>query len=63
MSVPQPDKPVVPLRVPRATIEAFRATEPLFTEFLLETGRVVIENLPGKPAAARNDHGIKSSSL
>jgi hypothetical protein len=39
------------IRVPRDALEAFRETEPLFTEFLIESGRVVIENMPGKPVA------------
>jgi hypothetical protein len=42
-----------PIRVPRDALEAFRKTEPLFTEFLIETGRVVVENMPGKPMGAR----------
>lgn len=32
------------IKVPRAAIEAFKKTDPLFTEFLIESGRVVIEN-------------------
>ncbi|MGP8202839.1 hypothetical protein [Methanoregula sp.] len=46
----------VPIHVTREAIEAYRQTEPLFTEFLIESGRVVIENMPGQPAGAkRND--------
>ena len=36
-----------PIRVPRDAIEAFRKSEPLFTEFLLQSGRVVVENFVG----------------
>lgn len=46
----------VPIRVPRDAIEAYRKGNPLFTEFLLESGRVIIENVPGQLAGAqRND--------
>jgi hypothetical protein len=31
-----------PIRVTNSTLEAFRKTEPLFTEFLIESGRVVV---------------------
>jgi hypothetical protein len=34
--------PVYPIRVPRDAVESFRKTEPLFTEFLIETGRLII---------------------
>lgn len=63
MSVPQLDKPVVPVRVPRATVEAYRKTEPLFTEFLIESGRVIVlEKMPNLSAGAQ-EHGIKSSAV
>jgi hypothetical protein len=32
--------------IPRDAIEAFRKTEPLFTEFLIESGRVVVTKDP-----------------
>lgn len=63
MSVPQPDKSVVPIRVPRETIEAFRRTEPLFTVFLIESGRVIVlDKMPNLSAGAQ-EHGIKSSAV
>ena len=31
-----------PIRVTRETIEAYRKTEPLFTAFLIESGRVIV---------------------
>lgn len=34
------------LCVPREALEAFRKTDPLFTEFLIESGRVVVEGTP-----------------
>jgi len=42
--------PVYPIRVPRDAVEAFRKMEPLFTEFLLGTGRLIVSE---KPEAAR----------
>lgn len=62
MSVPQLIKPVVPVKVDRRAIDAYRKSKPLFTEFLLATGRVVIEDVSGQPTGAQ-DHGIKSSAV
>jgi hypothetical protein len=50
------------IRVPLEALEAFRKTEPLFTEFLIETGRVVVENMPGQPVELRGKHGIRAAS-
>ena len=53
----------VPIRVTRETIEAYRQTEPLFTEFLIESGRVIVlEKMPNLSAGAQ-EHGIKSSAV
>ncbi len=38
-----------PIRVPHATVEAYRRSEPLFTEFLIESGRVIVEGMPNRP--------------
>lgn len=46
-----------PIRVPLDAIEAYRKSNPLFTEFLIESGRVIIEgNMPGKLVGAQ-EHG------
>lgn len=39
-------KPVDPITVPQDALDAYRRTQPLFTEFLLASGRVVVENIP-----------------
>jgi hypothetical protein len=51
----------VAIHVPPETIEAFKKTDPLFTEFLIESGRVIVDgNMPCKMAGVqRND--IKNS--
>ena len=43
------------IKVPRDALEAFRRSEPLFTEFLLESGRVVVDNIAGG-----HEHGTNS---
>jgi len=43
------------IEVPRETLELFRKTEPLFAEFLLETGRVIVADIPAEPMG--NIHG------
>ena len=55
--------PVYPIRVPRDAIEAYRKTNPMFALFLIETGRVIIEeNVSCKTAGAqRNDIRAQSN--
>jgi hypothetical protein len=52
------------IKVPLNALEAFRKTEPLFTEFLIETGRVVVENTPVKSAVVggRDHYGVNSNN-
>jgi len=42
-----------PIRVTKETIGVFRQTDPLFCEFLIETGKIILENMPGQAARAR----------
>ncbi len=49
------------IKVPRDALEAFRQAEPLFTEFLIETGRVIVENNEIERSTRINEgshHGI-----
>jgi hypothetical protein len=49
-----------PIRVPLDAIEAYRKSNPLFTEFLIESGRVIIEgNIPEELAATRRERSGK----
>lgn len=58
---PAPKPAFVPIRVSQDAIEAYRKTQPLFTEFLIETGRVIIENMPGQLAGAQ-EYGKHNAS-
>jgi hypothetical protein len=49
------------IRVPREALEAFKKTDPLFAEFLIESGRVVAYDMPGKLAGAQRN-GIRAAS-
>jgi hypothetical protein len=51
--------PVYPIRVPRDAIEAYRKTNPMFALFLVETGRVIIEeNVSCETAGAQKNANI-----
>jgi hypothetical protein len=54
--------PVYPIRVPRDAIEAYRKTNPMFTLFLLETHRVIIEeNVPGLLAGEQRNENTHTA--